>query len=41
MADEKIISPHAFSKFELHVELDGNEFDMKGLEEFRSLLGGV
>lgn len=22
------------------VELDGNEFDMKGLEEFRSLLGG-
>lgn len=23
------------------VDLDGNEFDMKGLEEFRSLLGGI
>ena len=28
MADEKIISPHAFSKFELHVELDGNELSI-------------
>jgi len=31
---EKVIS-------DMICELDGNEFDMKGLEEFRSLLGGV